>query len=277
MRLSTKTGIGALVALTAAALSYGVSRGATPSAHNSVGANRPSLQHQITPSVEENPVNQSVLFTSIPDCRIVNTATTGGRIGNGDSRAFFVSGTTGFTGQGGAATGCGISADATAISARVTGYRALATGSFLAYPTGTPTALATLYYTKGANSTTGATLQLGPGTAKRLSVKNLNGPAELDIDVTGYYSPQIEALLNSGGGIFAGTSPVLSSDNTSTGQYTVTIDRDLTGCNVVAGISGGNYYVSAFISGNHVSASTWELDGTTITPTNLFWHMTVTC
>jgi hypothetical protein len=274
MKASTKFLAAAVAAVGAVTLGFTASSSAAPT--RPVHSNDPAIVAQIAPKVIPTP-DAGLIYTPVVNCRIVDTATAGGRIANGATRSFYVSGSAGFTGQGGPASGCGIPAYATEISARVTGYRAEASGSFAAYAAGSTATLATLYYAKGVNSTSGATLPLGPGTARRLTVKNVSGPAQLDIDVNGYYSPQIHAIINETGGLYSATPAVLSATNPSTGSYAVTLDRDVTGCTAQATMSGGNYYVSAYISGDEVIGTTWALTGGTVTPTNLYWSLNVTC
>ena len=80
------------------------------------------------------------------------------------------------------------------------------------------------------------------------------------------------------GSIYSGSIRVLSAHHDSTGTYTVTVDRDLTGCSVAANVAGGMYYVSAYISGNIVVGDTWALSSTgTATDTDLYWYFTVAC
>ncbi len=253
------------------ALGIGVAGASAPVAANGPGHATANAPVKPAVTIQSNP---EAVYTPVKNCRLVNTAVAGGVIPGGGTRSFYISGTGGFTGQGGTSGGCGIPFSATAISARVTATSATANGAFVAYPTGTPVGQGTLYYAKGVNVTTGATLQLGPGTGQRLTVKDVSGPAQLIIDVNGYYSPQIQAVLNYNGGIYAGTTRVLSSTNTGTGTYQVAVDRDLTGCTPIASVYGGPYFATAVVSGSTVYATTYSASGT---PTNLYWSLVVDC
>jgi hypothetical protein len=280
MRSHRKFALAALVAVGAGVIGYGVAAAATPSPHG------PALpaSHANPQAGNGNsplpPVRPESVYVPIKNCRIVATATAGGVIPNGGTRSFYVVGAAGFAGQGGTSGGCGIPASTTAISARVTASSASANGAFVAYPTGTPVGQGTLYYAKGVNVTTGATLQLGPGTGKVLTVKNVAGPAQLSIDVNGYYEEQIEGMISPSGAVYAGSNRIVSATHNSTGSYTVTMDTNVAYCTPTAMTYSGHVYASAYdFDGNNVHVSLWYLDGTTHTevPENAYFYVSVSC
>ena len=75
-----------------------------------------------------------MVYTKIAPCRVVDTRVTGGALGTASSRDFYVAGTTGFAGQGGAP--CGIPVGATSVAVNVTVVSATGYGWLRAYPYG---------------------------------------------------------------------------------------------------------------------------------------------
>jgi len=275
MRLTKKFTVATLIALGAAGGGFGVASAVSPTpppSPNAGAATAAMPRGTVSASAVVAPSNPMSLYVPLKNCRAVATATAGGKIPNGATRDFQITGTTGFPTQGGTAGGCGIPAYATAVSARITSTAADANGAFIAYPTGTPIGQGSLYYAKGVNVTTGATLQIGTGG--KVTVKNVLGPAHLALDVNGYYSPQIHAVLNYNGGVYTGSPRVLASTRLGTGSYRVQIDRDLNGCTPTASINGSAYFASAYVSGSYVYAGTYAPNGT---PTDLYWTLDVSC
>ena len=271
MKIVTKIAAAALGAVVVGAGGYGLSAANAdgPSGPNSSTALRAAQTRTLAAVV---PAKPDSVYVALSNCRIVDTATAGGRIPNGSTRVFQATGTVGFSTQGGHAGGCGVPDYATAVSARLTATGELAAGAFVAYPTGRPTGQGTLYYAKAANVTTGVNLQVSPTGA--ISIKDVGGPAYTIVDVNGYFAPQIHAVLNYNGGVRSGTPQVLSSTHVSTGSYQVSIGRDLTGCTPIASIFGGAFIASASISGNTVYAGTYTTSGTAV---DLYWTLTVLC
>lgn len=225
--------IAALAAVCAAGVGYGVANAVSPPVPN--GPSSPTPTRGLSPQFVAASAPTESVYVPVTNCRLVHTSVAGGMIPNGSTRNFYVVGVSAnFASQGGPAGGCGIPASATAISARVTANSALANGVFIAYPTGTPVGQGTLYYAKGINVSSGATLQLGPGIGQVLTVKNLKGPAQLVIDVNGYYAPQMSAFVNTNGSLGYTTGRVTASVRTSPGIYTVVFDRDVSKCSLHA-------------------------------------------
>ncbi len=83
----------------------------------------------------------------------------------------------------------------------------------------------------------------------------------LVIDVQGFYAPQIQATVNLDGTLGDHTSRVVSSSRPATGQYTVTVDRNVSGCVASANVPlpGGKAWrssVSALARTEHGARST---------------------
>ena len=79
-------------------------------------------------------------FTPLTPCRIIDTRLAGGAIAAGSTRNFVVAGTTGFTAQGGNATGCGVPVGATSVLINFTAVNPQGLGNLKgsAYPSAIP-------------------------------------------------------------------------------------------------------------------------------------------
>lgn len=82
-----------------------------------------AVTNSLTPNafgvVEANALGDSaadLVFTKVNPCRIIDTRIAGGPLPSGGGRDFYVAGTVGFTGQGGASGGCGVPVGATAVA-----------------------------------------------------------------------------------------------------------------------------------------------------------------
>ncbi|MER7073884.1 hypothetical protein [Terrabacter sp. NPDC000476] len=272
-RLTTATllALGTATAGVGLALASPTASAATPTPPPVPPANRLAPAPAPAPAVViSDPMS---VYVPLMNCRIVATATAGGKIPNGSTRTFRVTGTTGFPTQGGTSGGCGVPSYATAVSARVSSTAADANGVFIAYPTGTPVGQGTLYYGKGVNVTTGANLQVGTGG--QITVKNVLGPAHLAIDVNGYFTPQIQAHVELDGTLTSGTPLVLSSTRPATGVFLVSTARDVSRCAAHAAPDGsGGYVANAVVSGSSITIYTYALNGT---PTNIRFTVSATC
>ena len=217
------------------------------------------------------------LYTPIAPCRIVDTrsgtGTNGTPIGN-QTRTYHVAGTVGFAPQGGKSGGCGIPSGATAVAATFTAVNPAHGGFLRAWPNGQSEPTATLLNYGTSSTGTGATVSISSGAAPNLTVHNYSGPTELVIDISGYYQPQIHAILAPSGGVYDGSPRVLSSENTGVGSYKVRLDVDATGCTAVASVHGGAYFASAYEVGQYIYANTYAPNGV---GTNLYWSLTVVC
>jgi hypothetical protein len=282
MNRVAKVACAAIAVVGVAAVGYGAAWASSTGART---VTKPEVAAKYVPHAgpgksERPPARPDSIFVPIKACRIVNTSSAGGRIGNGSTRSFYVVGSTGFSGQGGASTGCGIPPTATAISARVTAVSALATGGLNAYPSDVPTGGAILYYPKTAAVVTGATLALASGTGKVLTVKNVGGPTQLIIDVAGYYDEQLEGMISPAAKVYAGSNGIVSAVVEETGEYEVTFDRDVSDCSPMIDTYNVYVYGSAYaFDGTHVTVFTWSLDSTTHleAAANDYFYITVTC
>lgn len=182
------------------------------------------------------PQPQGETFVPITPCRIVDTRAAGGKIAAGGTRSFHVRGSTGFAAQGGNSTGCGIPASAAAISASLTASQPDGAGYLRAWPNGQSAPNTTMlnYPAAGVGDTTGATILLGGGSFD-ITVGIFDHAAQVIIDVTGYYEPQMHLIILADGTVWYGNATHLTEviHTTGTGSYSLVFDRSLAGCNVL--------------------------------------------
>ena len=223
------------------------------------------------------------VYDPITPCRIVDTLLGGGSLHNGQSRAFYVGGTANFAPQGGKSGGCGIPVGALAITATVTAVDPGGHGYLRAYPNGSSEPNATILSYAAVGSTgTGTTVAINKTSAQSLKITNHGGPVDLIIDVTGYYAQQIEGMISPAGGVYSGSSRILSATHDAAGVYTVALDTDVSYCTPTAtGWSGSTYvYATAnVLDGTHVHVYVWTLDPTShaVVPDDTFFFLNVLC
>jgi hypothetical protein len=207
-------------------------------------------------------------------------------------RTIAVSGSTGFSAQGGAAGGCGIPASATAISAILSSSATSAAGGVRTWPSATASQpdAPMLTYVKNRKATATAILNLTPDVAQSLKISNHGPKTTIALTATGYWAPPMHGMVAPASStdathnapIFAGSSRIVSATNPSAGIYVVTFDSNITYCtpmvdtyNAGAGIYGAAY---AF-SGNTATVFTWYLNSTTHQETLLsyYFYISVVC
>lgn len=220
------------------------------------------------------PAAMEDVYTPINTCRIVNTSVAGGKFANNETRSFKVRGTSSLAAQGGSAGGCAIPNSATSLTVVVTTLDSTTGGRLIGYPTGTPSVYRFASYIKGEGAAA-AILKIAPSTsASPLTIKNIGGSTHVVIDVTGYYAPQIHAMIAYNGPVYSGSPRVLLSERLGTGSYRVTVDRDVTNCTPISSIHGGPFFASAYISGGYVYANTYDAAGAAV---DLYWTLDVIC
>ena len=234
----------------------------------------------MSPSTIAAPSVGQTTFVPVTPCRIADTRAGGGAIANGAVRTFSVQGTTGFAPQGGKSGGCGIPTTASGVVTNITTTGATAHGGYLTgYPAGSPEPLSNFAtYLAGVTTTVNPTFALAGGTTHSLSVRAHGSSVQVIIDVTGYYAPQIQAIIAPDGTLYSKTSAIVSVTHNSTGSYTVATAMDVSYCAVSIGIRGGYYYGDGYGSGNNVYISTWQVNGSsTAVPEDLYFSVDVTC
>lgn len=162
-------------------------------------------------------------------CRIVDTRVAGGKIANA-SRTFKATGT--LTAQGGYSSGCGVPATAVAVVLNV-GAIGSTTGYLKAWAPGTAEPKASIVnYPKTQPIANMVTVPLsGSGT---FTVRSY-GSADTYVDVAGYYTKPLYALVDFGGSLDpARSSGVVSMTKPATGRYLVKFNRDIRSCSATA-------------------------------------------
>lgn len=129
-------------------------------------------------------------FTATTPCRVVDTRTaTPGRFLVPSTRAFQVTGDTGFAGQGGTVDGCDIPVGATAVEASVTAVQPGGTGFTRVWPDGTAAPGATFLNFTGVGAITN-TGTVAIGANGRLRLGHAGAASHYTIDVQGYFSSE---------------------------------------------------------------------------------------
>jgi hypothetical protein len=138
-----------------------------------------------------------LLFVPVSPCRIIDTRLAGGKITTGTTRAFRVAGTTGFSGQGGQATGCGVpigasSPVAAAVMLNIVAVDVDGKGNLQAWEFGQPEPIATsINFQKiDMNIANGLIVPITGISSQThdLNVKANFNNAHLVVDVTGYFT-----------------------------------------------------------------------------------------
>ena len=274
MKRTTRIGVAAASVL--AFVAFGTLAGSIASSQEAPGADAPA------PAPDTKAVDLTNLentYVPVTPCRIVDGREALGVIPAGGNRSYEVRGTTGFVPQGGKSGGCGIPTYATAVTFTVTVVNPAGSGFLRAWPQGLSEPNATLMnYVGGVSQTTSAPITLGAASeAKDIRFKAYGNDAMLVIDVQGFYAPQIRGQILLDGSLSSSTSRILSSSRPATGQYSVTIDRNVSTCSANATPDGsGNFLASAVTTaGNVVTVYTYDAD--TGTATNIRFTLSVTC
>ncbi len=173
-------------------------------------------------------------FIPISPCRLVDTrkGTPSPAVGVGRPVAVRGSGPV-FAAQGGQPNGCKIPFGARAIEATITAVDPPGKGYLRAYPV-TETLATFLNYKGASNTNSGAVALCAIGCVANhdLHYRLFSSGTDVVIDVQGYYSPPMGALIDGAdGSVIGGTSSrVLASTRTGVGTYEITFDRDVNDC-----------------------------------------------
>ncbi len=223
-----------------------------------------------------------LVYVPITPCRAFDTAKVNAKIPANTTRNFRVVGSSNLTTQGGPQAGCGVPAYAAAVAINLKATAGSAAGSFTAFPySGTRPGAETMVYQANAPAMSQAIVDVTQGYVSLYSSQSAHASG----DVVGYYAPQIEGLISTGGGslnaIYAGSPSILSVANLSTGVASVTVDRDVTYCAVIVSpYSSVNSYATAVaFNGDKVTVYSWRLDSTTHNAvlTNAYVYLAVHC
>lgn len=193
-------------------------------------------------------------FVPISPCRILDTRKGPGKLAVGSQKTIDVRGSEAtFTVQGGNPGGCGIPAGATAIEATVTAIDS-GSGFLRAWPANITQPNATfLNYDSAFNiSNTGAITLCGGSNAlscnanQDLNLQAYGSATHLVIDVGGYFTRSMAAVINANGTVKDGNRVTSSAKLVGSGNYEVIFDRNITQCAIQAtlsNLSGKGYAV----------------------------------
>lgn len=138
-----------------------------------------------------------LLFVPVSPCRVIDTRIAGGKIAAGATRAFRVAGTTGFSAQGGQASGCGVPIGAStpvaaAVMLNIVAVDVDGKGNLAAWEFGQPEPIATsINFQKiDMNIANGLIVPIAGISSQThdLNVKANFNNAHLVVDVTGYFT-----------------------------------------------------------------------------------------
>jgi len=216
-----------------------------------------------------------LIYKPITPCRAFDTRGIA-KVPANSSRNFVVVGTSNFSSQGGPSTGCGIPDYAVAVSVSLTTINESGPGSITARAPASSSATATvLSYATNVPETASANVAVG---SKRITLATVGGATNVYGDVTGYYAQQIAGMVAPDGSIYAGGTALVSAVKNSTGNYTVTVDRDVTYCSpFVTGYSGYVYASAYGFDFNKIQVYIWYLSGSTQTAYDTYFYISVHC
>src|SRR4051812_741785 len=220
-----------------AAVAVAVSVGGSLAAVAATGSpQRPAQSKGTAKAMLALPVDTSTeaKFTAITPCRIVDTRVTGGKISTGSPRSFVAAGSTGFSGQGGKSTGCGVPSAAVAIQANVVTVGSSGSGYLKIYPYAAASPGASyMNYRDGAALANGGTITLNTAGAEHFTVSTASHSSYLVIDLWAYSVPPLGAEVSSSAALPRSSRPT-GTVKIGTGQYEVDFDRDVSNCSYAA-------------------------------------------
>jgi hypothetical protein len=222
------------------------------------------------------PLVAEALFVPIKPCRIADTRKAVGILTDNIARSFRVRGTTGFAPQGGTSGGCGIPLGATGVTTNITTTKEAGNGYVTGYPSGT-TEPRTNFITYNRNATISANPTFALGTGNQpLTLKAHGSNTHAVIDVTGYYIPQLEGLVDISGGTYAGTSRMVATTRLGTGYFRIQWDTDVANCAPMVTVYGGipGFATSQNLNTVYTLVKTYNAAGT---PTDYATQVLVSC
>lgn len=266
--------IAATAGVTTASMAATNGGGDTPAAFTTRPASQPlsapNQNGKAFPAVAATPQTKpELVYVPVTPCRIVDTRKGGGAIAANGLRIVNVAGTSGFAPQGGVAGGCGIPTNALSFTGTLGAIAPSGAGGLKSWPNGSPevNAAAINYFPVAGAVSSGVTLTIRPSAGQNLILRNLGPAVHIYLDVSGYFVPQIQGLINSDGSVATGTSRIVAGSHPGTGSYYITLDRPARECSPSAATYNLYHYISVGLSSsstpNVISVYTWVLDPTT--------------
>ncbi|HEY3736354.1 MAG TPA: hypothetical protein VGL26_02835 [Jatrophihabitans sp.] len=192
------------------------------------------------------PVSQTE-YVALSPCRLADSRLSpAGKFTRNSTRVLQITGTTGFSTQGGAATGCGVPAKASAVVLSFTTVNSSGQGRLVVYPSGVsePNSTALTYY-KNVKISGEVTSKLGADGTIR--VKNVSLTAtDIATDVVGYYTTPIAVAVSTTGTILSSSPQITSVLKTDVGQYQVFTSTNVLDCVATATAQDSSYTISAY-------------------------------
>ncbi len=224
-KLSSRTRRVATLGAVASVLAGGGAFAAQSASSPNPAASGPS-QSIVLPG---NP-GSDLTFHAVTPCRIVDTRFGGGPLLNA-ARTFNSS--SALAGQGGNGAGCGIPTNAEALQVNLVAVPVGGSSGYLtAWETGAPQPLSSLLNYSVRPIANMVTLPVSGAEQFNTYVA---GYSNVIADVAGYYTKPLYVAVAPGGTIYQGiSSGVVSVTKTSTGNYDVVFDRNVTKCSATA-------------------------------------------
>ncbi|MET0313433.1 MAG: hypothetical protein ABW275_03485 [Hansschlegelia sp.] len=238
-----------------------------------VAAGASGVRAQVAPQRQPD-----LIYTPVTPCRAFDTRATTPVAAN-TTRSFHISGSHDFPGQGGPEHGCGVPTYATSVSMSLTAVNEADAGYLTAFPYKAARPIVTsLYYQRNVTLANSVISAISEGNLSLYSSRQTHVVG----DVTGYYSPQIQAHITYNGEIASGTPRVVAVTHADVGSYFVDIDRPARECAPSAITYNLGHYASVGLSSsgtpNRLSVYTWNINstgGTVLADEDFFF--TVTC
>jgi hypothetical protein len=186
-------------------------------------------------------------YVPLNPCRIADSrSSSAGIYGRNITRPLQITGTTNFTAQGGAPTGCGVPTTATAVVLSFTTSGSTGQGRLTVWPTGTTKANTTaLTYYPDTKISGEVTAKIG--TDGTIQVQNVSlTSTHVVADAVGYYSQPIAATVAADGTILSKSPQVTSVVKTDTGQYQVMTNVNTLKCTAVGTPQNSGYTFAAY-------------------------------
>lgn len=211
----------------------------------------------------------TLIYRPVLPCRAFDTPDP---VPKGGIRNYQIRGGGDFRGQGGPLGGCGVPAYATSVFVSLTAQNPKADGVLKAGNAYLADGGAVVVNYAGKTRSNGAAIlslsfdgKIGVSTSQKTRIAG---------DVTGYFAPQIHAVLNATGGVSDGSPRVVSNTRLGQGRYRVLLDFDPEGCTAIPTVNGGPYFASAYVAEGGVYANTYDASGV---PIDVYWALYVAC
>jgi hypothetical protein len=162
------------------------------------------------------------------------------------------------------------------VTTNVTSTAQSAIGYVTGYPNGTAEPLTNfISYRVNTTVTANPTFALSKWV-NPLTLTAHGGRTQAIVDVTGYYIPQLEGLVDIAGRTYAGTDRMVTSTQLGTGYFRIEWDTDVSNCAPTVSVYGAvpGYATAQNLSGLYTYVHTFNPAGAL---TNFAFHVAVGC